>query len=112
MTAQPSLLRFILERLDHDEELVLLHTPAFLRAEHGLNDELATLLEDRGRLLRRLGGVREVVQATALAMKDEQDSLPIHDAGVMPVTRLGDTVLKTLATRWDDHPDYNPQWKL
>ena len=49
---------------------------------------------------------------TVIAMQEEQGSPPpgakYFESG--PVTALGTEVLKTMAARYADHPDYQADW--
>lgn len=108
----PSLARFVLDRVDDDMKLIMMNTPIYLGTEHHLGPELAELLTNRDRLLTRLGGVGEVVEETVRAMQAEQEGQLVHDPVALPVSALGEFILKTFAHRHYDHPDYNPDWDL
>jgi hypothetical protein len=111
MTAKPSLGRFVLERLDREIELVLMNTPVFIPDDWRMDEELRALLSNRDALLERLQGLKDIINRTMEAMVAEQRIAPLPGDGPAPVTALGSFILKRLASRYEDHPDYDPAWQ-
>lgn len=111
MTTDPSLLRFLQDRLSQDVELILFDTPIF-----GLevnNPEFERRFLDRASLLHRVQTDLALLARCIEAMQEEQGSPP---AGVTsfesgPVTELGSGILKFMAARYADHPDYRADWR-
>ena len=108
--ANPSLLSFLQDRLNQDIGLILSDTPVF-----GLevNDpEFERRFLDRGALLQRVRTDQTLVAMTIAAMQEEQGSPPAGASSFEsgPVTALGSDVLKTMAARYADHPDYQADW--
>jgi hypothetical protein len=84
-TTEPSLLRFIYDRLE---------------ADAGDSDE---------RIAMRAQRDREIVLACAAAMEGEQGFPPIVPEAA-PFSELGSQVLKLIAATSMDHPDYRQSW--
>jgi hypothetical protein len=106
----PSLLSFLQDRLSQDIDLILSDTPIF-----GLevNDpEFERRFLERGALLQRVRTDQALIAMTIAAMQDEQGSPPAGANSFVsgPVTALGSDVLKTMAARYADHPDYQADW--
>jgi hypothetical protein len=105
-----SLLRFLQTRLSEDIDLIIKGTPMF-----GLevnNPEFERRFLDRVNLLDRVRTDQVIFAMTASAMQDEQGSPPARASSFEggPVTTLGSNVLKSLAGRYSDHPDYRLDW--
>lgn len=110
MARNPSLVRFLQDRLNQDVDLILADTPIF-----GLevNDpEFERRFLDRGALLERVKADQALVAMTLSAMQEEQGSPPAGASSFEsgPVTALGSDVLKTMAGRYAGHPDYQAGW--
>lgn len=110
VTRDRSLLAFLQQRLEHDIGLIIADTPVF-----GLevNDpEFERRFLDRGALLQRVRTDQSLVAMTVAAMQEEQGSPPPGAASFVggPVTALGTEMLKTMAARYSDHPDYQAEW--
>lgn len=111
MTTDPSLLHFLQERLSQDVDLILFDTPMF-----GLevnNPEFERRFLDRAALLHRVRTDLALLARCVEAMQEEQGSPPAgatsFESG--PVTALGSDVLKLMAGRYADHPDYRVEWR-
>lgn len=108
MTDQPSLLAFLLARLNEDIEAILGSTP-FFGETNGITEDFLDRFLDRRAALNRLAADRAIVTATVAAMSDEQDAVLIGpEAG--PVAALGTDIIKAMASRYANHPDYDPTW--
>lgn len=109
MTTTPgdlSLLHFLQDRLRQDIELILASTPIFGIEVN--NPEFERRFLDRAGLLHR---VRTELAMVALAVESllaEQGSPPASTSSFEggPVTELRSGVLKLMAARYSDHPDY------
>jgi hypothetical protein len=111
VATDPSLLRFLQDRLTQDIDLILSDTPMF-----GLevNDaEFQRRFLDRAALLQRVQTDRALVALNIEAMQDEQGSPAAGTSSFEsgPVTRLGSEVLKVMAARYADHADYRFDWR-
>ena len=109
----PGLLRFVLARLDdEEEEMVLLNTPV-PDSDH-VDRRFHDLFLDRGALLEQARRDRDVVLACAGAMAAEDPGpapVPL-ESSPHPVALLGSQVIKLIASRYRQHPDYDPAWLL
>lgn len=111
MTTDPSLLRFLQDRLSEDVDLILFDTPIF-----GLevnNPEFERRFLDRGSLLHRAQTDRALLARCIAAMQEEQGSPPAGATSFEggPVTELGSDMLKFMATRYANHPDWRVDWR-
>lgn len=107
MTDQPSLGRFVLERLEEDLSRALAWLPAF---PSDLPEVVAARFLDRGLIASQIRAEREIVLACTRAMQDAQGPAP-KGPQPDPVTALGGEVIKRIAQRFDDHPDYREDWR-
>ncbi len=113
MTTKPgdlSLLQFLQDRLRQDIELVLSDTPIFgIRVN---NSEFQNRFLDRAGLLHRVRTELAIVSLAVESMQAEQGSPPTNVSSFEggPVTELGSGVLKLLAARYADHPNYRTEW--
>lgn len=108
--ADPSLLRFLQDRLSEDVDLVIENTPMF-----GLqvnNSEFEERFLDRGALLNRVSTDRTIVALVVEAMQAEQGMPPASPLSFEggAATDLGSGVLKLIAARFSAHPDYRLEW--
>jgi hypothetical protein len=107
----PSLLHFLQDRLRQDIDLILSDTPII-----GLevNDsESASRFLDRTGLLNRVRTELAIVALIVESMQAEQGPPPVtvssFEGGT--VTDLSSQVLKLLAARYAEHPDYRSEWQ-
>lgn len=105
-----NLLHFLQDRLRQDIELVLSDTPVFGILVN--NSEFQNRFLDRAGLLHRVRTELAMVSLAVESMQAEQGSPPANVSSFEggPVTELGSGVLKLLAARYADHPDYRTQW--
>jgi hypothetical protein len=106
----PGLLRFLQDRLREDIGLIISDTPVF---GVQVNDpEFERRFLDRSGLLNRVRTELALVALTVESMQSEQGPPPValtsFEGG--PVTELGSEVLKLLAARYAEHPDYQDEW--
>ena len=110
MTTDPSLLRFLQDRLSQDADLILSDTP-MLGLEVN-NPEFERRFLDRAALLHRVRTDLALLGRCVEAMQEEQGSPPVgatsFESG--PVTALGSDILKLMAGRYADHPDFRVDW--
>lgn len=106
----PSLLRFLQDRLSQDVDLIMADTPRFDGAVN--NPEFERRFQDRSGLLHRIQTDRTIVALTVEFMQAEQGSPAVGASSFEggPATSLGSGVLKLLAGRYADHPDYLAEW--
>jgi hypothetical protein len=106
-----SLLHFLQKRLRQDIELILRDTPIFGIEVN--NSEFERRFLDRAGLLHRVRTELAIVALAVEAMQAEQGSPPASTSSFEggPVTDLGSDVLKLLAARYSDHPDYQAEWQ-
>lgn len=79
-----------------------------------VNDpEFESRFLDRSGLLTRVRTELALVALTTESMQDEQGRPPAARASFEggPVTDLGSQLLKLLAARYADHPDYRADWR-
>jgi hypothetical protein len=108
---ESSLLHFLQDRLRQDIDLILSDTPIF---GIEVNDsEFERRFLDRAGLLHRVRTELAVVALTVESMQTEQGSPPasVGSFGGGPVTELGSSVLKLMAARYAEHPDYRAEWQ-
>jgi hypothetical protein len=110
-SADLSLLHFLQDRLREDIDLVLSHTP--MLGVQVNNSEFEDRFLDRAGLLSRVRTELAIVGFTVESMQAEQGPPPIglstFEGG--PATDLGSEVLKLLAARYGEHPDYRAEWR-
>jgi hypothetical protein len=107
--AAPSLLRFVLARLDDEEGLIIGNTPFVGDAQ--VSPDFHARYLDRGGLLQRCRSDRDLVATCVQAMSEAQGPPPVPvPAAPDPVTVLGSEIIKLIALRYADHPDYDPSW--
>jgi hypothetical protein len=83
------------------------HLPARLAESDPLVEERFL---DRGEVLHRVQAEKLIVSTCLEEMQAEQDdSIMEPDHGA---TSLGSAVLKLLAYRYRDHPDFDPAWSV
>lgn len=107
---QVSLLKFLMDRLDEDVALILGDTPVF---GIEVNDALFEhRFLSRSGLLQRTRTEQAQVALVAEAMQAEQGAPPEAAVDFVPgpVTVLGSQLLKLLATRYAEHPEYEKDW--
>ena len=105
----PSLLRFLQDRLDDEAQLILLNTP--YSGDVSVSPEFHDRYLDRGGLLARLRSERDVVAACVETMREVQGPPPVPVlSSPDPVTVLGSEIIKLIAQRYADHQDYDPSW--
>jgi hypothetical protein len=107
----PSLLRFVMERLDEEEVVIIRNTPV---ADEDMGD--AAFRErflDRGALIGRSRLDREVVVACIETLRDVQGPAPVPmpKGPVEPSVALGSRIIKLVASRFSDHADYREHWR-
>lgn len=113
MGNEPSLVRFVLDRLDDDLGMVLLNSPVVLDEEAVPDERFRNYIGDRNQLAERIVGTRKIVRGTVDAMAREQGQVAIPaTTDAAPVTELGSHILKTVASWYADHPDFNDAWRL
>ncbi|GCD89919.1 DUF6221 family protein [Nocardioides sp. LS1] len=107
----PGLLRFLQDRLRHDIGLILMNTPMF--GFHVNDAAFERRFLDRSALLNRVRTDLALVALTVESMEEEQGRPPAAATSFEggPVTGLGSEVLKLLAARYSNHPDYRPEWR-
>lgn len=112
MTSDPSLLRFLLDRLEDEIHAIITHLPLPVPDEmQPLNDDgFFDRLLDRRHLYQRVQETKQMVTLVTEAMKEEQDQMLIHDPENVPVTALGSQLIKIWAARYSDHSDYHQDW--
>jgi hypothetical protein len=106
-----SLLHFLQDRLRQDIDLTLSNTP-ILGIE--VNDpEFERRFLDRAGLLHRVRTDLAVVALAVESLQAEQGTPPASVSSFEggPVTELGSGVLKLMAARYSDHPDYRAEWR-
>jgi len=107
----PSLLRFVLERLDEEEQEIIWNTP--LRDEEEMNPEFLGRFVGRRALIQRSRLTREIVASCVESMRRVQGP-PRAATPVAPpdeATVLGSDVVKLVASGLDWHPDYQSHWR-
>ena len=106
----PSLLRFLQDRLSEDVDLTIEDTPMFGFLVN--NAEFERRFLDRAALLNRISTDRTIVALMVEAMQAEQGMPPaspiLFEGGA--ATDLGSGVLKLMAARYSAHPDYRTEW--
>lgn len=107
----PSLLRFLTERLDEEAGAIIENTPLFFAQEP--KESFVDRYVGRGALLERNRADQELVAVTVEVMQRVQGPAPIPVPTGPPdeTTVLGTAVLKLLAARFDWHPDYRENWR-
>lgn len=105
-----SLVRFLLDRLHEDLELIIGDTPMFGVEVNAPRFEQQFL--SRAGLIQKTRTELAEVSLIIQAMQSEQGIPPAAaiDFEAGPVTILGDRLLKLLAARYSDHPEYEQRW--
>ncbi|QNN53536.1 hypothetical protein [Nocardioides mesophilus] len=105
------LLRFVLERLDAEQEAVILNTP--LPAERQMDSDFLDRMVGRGALLQRSRGDKDLIAACVESMQRVQGTPRVATPVGAPdeATVLGSEVIKLIASRFAWHRDYQPHWR-
>ena len=111
---------FLLARISEDEETARLglnqRNELYLDTfDEDESTETNLIIVGAGRLLAECEAKRAIIkladEATGLDMTVDNDRrVGIRDEAVEPY--CGDSILRTLAAVYRDHPDYKPEWKL
>lgn len=111
MASEPSLLRFLLDRLEDELHAIMVHLPLPVPEEmQALNEDgFFDRLLGRNHLYQRVQETKQMVVYIAEAMRTEQEQRLVRDPDI-PVTALGSQLIKTWASRYSDHPDYHRDW--
>lgn len=108
--SDPSLLRFVLTRLDEDDHLIIGNTP-FMGSDV-VDSAFHDLFLHRRALIDRGRRDREAIVACVNAMRDVQGPAPVPIPTVSHlVTVLGSQIIKLIASRYEDHPEYDEAWR-
>lgn len=104
-----SLLHFLQDRLKEDAELIIRNTPMFDVTVQDADFEKRFL--DRGALWTGLHGIGDrQPDSRGHAGRTGQAPRSRESFVAGPLTELGSRVLKLLAARFEDHPDYQLSW--
>lgn len=104
----PSLLRFVMQRLGEEVDLIIQFTPVM---DAGMSQPDFERFVDRRALFKRVERDRAVVVSCMDAMLEEQGSPPrVPDRS--PATDLGSYVIKSIAATYSRHPAYSQKWAL
>lgn len=106
----PSLLRFLLARLEEEEEFIIMNTPIF--AQPAIAPDFEERIVGRGALINRTQLDRDLVSACVESMRRVQGAppVPLPEGTADQTTVLGSEVLKRLAARFAWHPEFQRHW--
>lgn len=106
-----SLLRFLQDRLREETPLIIDNTPIFGIPEQ--DPEFESRFLERRALVRKQRTTLAIITLTVESMQAEQGMPPASAETFVPgpVTNLGTDLLKLIAALYEDHPDYQRDWR-